>query len=225
MSDGRRFYSPDLAAAVGGAGPRASDWLVWKIRYRNAWIARHGMDQLLPTSSVGFPARQWARTAMFGSQSGVSMYVGPLDGVGFLYRNQLAIVPAVGVEGALRSEVSVVTGNLWSGADLGLTFPAIRPRTIGPLALVQGSAGMSLLTPVTGQDSFAGVRWVPYASIALAQVVVFRFAYTGTPITSGDITIEPEPFLSPGVELRAPFPRARRPKQDGSGIGSSTVPR
>ncbi len=125
------------------------------------------------------------------------------------------MLPVVGLEGVLRSEVSIVTGTVWPGADLGLTFPPIEPRTVGPLTFVHAGVGMSALVPLTGDESFAGVRFVPYASLALAQVVWFRFAYTGKPITTGEITLEPEPFLSPGVELRAPFPLDRRPKHSG----------
>jgi hypothetical protein len=215
MSDGRKLYSPELQAAVGAAGLRKSDWLVWKIRFRNAWMARHGMNQLVPTSSLGFPTRQWARSALFGSKASAAAYVGPLDGIGLLYRNQFRLSPVVGLEGVVRSEISVVTGTLWPGADLGVTFPAIEPRTVGPLTLVHGGVGFSALVPVTGEQSFDGVRLVPYASLALAQVVWFRFAYTGRPITTGGITVEPEPFLSPGVELRAPFPLDRRPRHSG----------
>lgn len=215
MRDGRSLYSPELASAAGAAGLRNSDWLVWKIRFRNAWMAKHGFHQLVPASSLGFPTRQWARSALFGSKANVAAYVGPLDGIGLLYRNQFRVSPVVGVEGVVRSEVSVVTGMLWSGGDLGLMFPPIEPRTVGPLTFVHGGVGMSALIPVTGEESFGGVRFVPYASLALAQVVWFRFAYTGKPITTGDITVEPEPFLSPGVELRAPFPLDRRPRHSG----------
>ena len=215
MRDGRSLYSPELADAAGAAGLRKSDWLVWKIRYRNAWMAQHGLNQLVPSASLGFPARQWTRSALFGSKANVAAYVGPLDGIGLLYRNQFRVSPVVGLEGVLRSEVSVVNGTLWPGGDVGLMFPAIEPRTVGPLTFVHGGVGMSALVPVTGEQSFDGVRFVPYASIALAQVVWFRFAYTGRPITTGDITVEPEPFLSPGVELRAPFPLARQPRRSG----------
>jgi predicted acylesterase/phospholipase RssA len=215
MRDGRSLYSPELAAAAGAAGLRNSDWLVWKIRFRNAWMAKHGFNQLVPASSLGFPTRQWTRSALFGSKANVAAYVGPLDGIGLLYRNQFRVSPIVGLETVARAEVSVVTGQLWPGADVGLTFPPIEPRTVGPLTFVHGGVGMSALVPVTGEQSFDGVRFVPYASLALAQVVWFRFAYTGQPITAGDITVEPEPFLSPGVELRAPFPLARRPRHSG----------
>jgi hypothetical protein len=92
-------------------------------------------------------------------------------------------------------------------------FPAIQPSTIGPLTFVHGGVGISALTPITGAESFDGVRFVPYGSVALAQVVWFRFAYTGVPLTAGDITVSRAPFLSPGVELRLPFPRSRRPRQ------------
>jgi hypothetical protein len=213
MSDGRRLHSPDLAAAAGMTGLHSSDWLVWKIRYRNAWMARHGLKQLVPSDRLGFPTRQWMRSAMFGSTGLVAAYVGPLDGVGLLYRNQIRVLPAVGLDAVLRSEVSVVTGDLWPGADLGLMFPSVEPKTIGPLTFVHFGAGMSALTPATGEESFDGVRFVPYGSIALAQVVWFRLAYTGRPIVAGDITVETAPFLSPGIELRAPVPLARRPKQ------------
>ena len=107
--------------------------------------------------------------------------MGPLDGIGLLYRNQFRLSPLVGLEGVVRSEVSVVTGALWSGGDLGLMLPAIEPRTVGPLTFVHGGVGISALVPVTGDDSFDGVRFVPYASIGLAQVVWLRFAYTGQP--------------------------------------------
>jgi hypothetical protein len=104
-------------------------------------MAHHGMNQLVPTSSLGFPTRQWARSACSkqGERVGVRR---PLDGIGLLYRNQFRLSPLVGLEGVVQIRSIGVNGTLWPGADAGLMFPAIEPRTVGPLTFVHGGFGI-----------------------------------------------------------------------------------